>query len=111
MKLAVLVALLLMHPWIAWGQEPRPHAERTSTDAQVLSAIASHCLDCHDASETKGGLNLETLPLELAKQTNRDQWIEIYDRIEKREMPPREKVLEEPDRTRLLNRLDTLLFR
>ncbi len=68
----------------------------------VSGLLARSCTDCHDDSDAKGGLNLETLPWNLAEAATRDRWVRVHDRIEKGEMPPKGKVLEPADRQALL---------
>jgi hypothetical protein len=50
-----------------------------------------HCLECHDSDVRKGGLDLETLSLDMGGSEAVDRWTLIYDRIAAGEMPPPKK--------------------
>ncbi|HUQ94979.1 MAG TPA: DUF1592 domain-containing protein [Bryobacteraceae bacterium] len=52
-------------------------------------SIEQACAGCHNPKNAMGGLDLTALPFNLAKNSNRDRWIRIHDRIEKGEMPPK----------------------
>jgi hypothetical protein len=57
-------------------------------DGEVKQFLEAHCLDCHDADTSKGGLDLSKLQYDLADTQLRQRWVLIFDRIEKSEMPP-----------------------
>jgi mono/diheme cytochrome c family protein len=64
--------------------------------AENLTAIAKpflteHCLDCHEAGTTKGGLNLEKVDFSLNGREQVDLWTRIFDRVSKGEMPPKKQ--------------------
>jgi mono/diheme cytochrome c family protein len=54
----------------------------------IASSISQNCVDCHNPRKTKGGLDLSKLALDLVDSNSRARWIQIYDRIQKGEMPP-----------------------
>ncbi len=54
----------------------------------IRSFINQNCLECHNASERSGGLDLEALAWELDSPNNRDRWIRIHDRVDSGQMPP-----------------------
>jgi hypothetical protein len=49
---------------------------------------AAHCVDCHDDSVQKGGLNLADLPFDPADATNAAVWQRVHERVRSGEMPP-----------------------
>jgi len=51
----------------------------------------SHCYDCHDADEQKGGLDLTSLKPDFANPEAFGRWVKVFDRIESGEMPPKKK--------------------
>lgn len=53
--------------------------------------IDKHCVECHDADLKKGGLDLSSLQWQPNERTNFDEWVQIFDRVKKGEMPPRKK--------------------
>ena len=75
----------------------------------IASAISQNCLDCHNPRKTKGGLDLSKLPLDLADSKSRARWVQIHDRIQKREMPPDADDLPAGERSALLALLDTAI--
>jgi mono/diheme cytochrome c family protein len=53
--------------------------------------LDSHCIECHDAEAAKGGLDLTKLKFDLLSSTNFSEWVLVYDRVSKSEMPPKKK--------------------
>jgi hypothetical protein len=53
--------------------------------------LDSHCVECHDAEAAKGGLDLTKLKFDLPASTNFSEWVLVYDRVSKSEMPPKKK--------------------
>ncbi|HEY0456749.1 MAG TPA: DUF1587 domain-containing protein, partial [Verrucomicrobiae bacterium] len=53
--------------------------------------LEKHCFECHDADTKKGGLDLASLPLDLASSTNFSEWVSVHDRTADGEMPPKKK--------------------
>ena len=77
---------------------------------QVIGEVISNvCLDCHDTSERKGGLDLEALPFDLRNPALRRRWIELFDRVKRREMPPRAAQWDDNGREAFLNYLEKQL--
>jgi mono/diheme cytochrome c family protein len=72
-----------------------PMCALAETSAAFQKAVQpffeQHCLDCHDSSEQKGGLNLEALKPSFATRDECAQWTRIFDRLERGEMPPPKK--------------------
>jgi hypothetical protein len=73
--------------------------------------LGKHCAECHDADSKKGDLDLSVLRWQDASDSKTfERWIEVFDRVEKHEMPPRDE--EQPDaavRDAFLNSLRTEL--
>lgn len=61
--------------------------------------IEQYCADCHDAETKKGGLDLTSLRWDLEKRTNFDEWVKVFDRVTKGEMPPKKKERPDPSAT------------
>ncbi|HEY1050209.1 MAG TPA: DUF1592 domain-containing protein [Prosthecobacter sp.] len=53
--------------------------------------IDKHCVECHDAEMKKGGLDLTALKWKPEERANFEEWVEVFDRVRKGEMPPRKK--------------------
>ena len=50
-----------------------------------------HCFDCHDATEKKGGLDLDALTTNFADAENFGRWVKVHDHIESGEMSPKKR--------------------
>ena len=57
-------------------------------DPKVQSYFEAHCLKCHDADDAKGDFRIDTLSKKVGMK-NTPQWIEIMERINSGEMPPK----------------------
>jgi hypothetical protein len=66
-------------------------AKAGDVPAPLIGFLDSHCLECHDADQTKGGLNLDALPFDLEKPENFATWQRVFERVESGEMPPAKK--------------------
>lgn len=51
----------------------------------------THCYECHDDLTTKAGLDLYELSTDLSDPAAQAKWVQIYDRVAKGEMPPKDK--------------------
>lgn len=56
--------------------------------AELTALLSKHCAACHSGTQAKAGLDLQKLPFDLSDRGHRDRWIRVYDRVERREMPP-----------------------
>lgn len=54
------------------------------------------CTECHDKDTKKGDLDLTALDWKMEDRANFDEWVKIYDRVAKGEMPPAKKPRLEP---------------
>lgn len=59
--------------------------------ADPAAFIKQHCVECHDAQNKEGGLDLTALPMELAQPETFSRWVKIHDRIVAGEMPPKDQ--------------------
>ena len=73
---AVLFALAVVAPAAA------------AADARLRSFLENHCLECHDSSAKKGGLDLDTLPMTMDDPEHYLLWVRVLDLIAAGEMPP-----------------------
>lgn len=92
------VACLIPSP--ASAAEPSP---------PLPDLINQSCLDCHDDTSAKGGLDLTSLPFDLSTPALRDRWVRIHDRVRKGEMPPDASDLPEAKRQALVTGLSSAL--
>ncbi len=84
----------------------QPAVTQTAEPTNVRAILTSHCVDCHNAAESKGNLNLDDLAIDLQSTDGLNRWISIHDRVAAGEMPPKESnTLPEADRQRLIEEL------
>jgi hypothetical protein len=69
-------------------------APAAGLDPKVQLFFEDHCYDCHDAATQKGDFRMDTLSPRVGFE-NTPQWIEIMERINSGEMPPK-KVKDRP---------------
>jgi hypothetical protein len=81
--LAAASALLLLAANAGAADFPKP----------AKAFLAAHCIGCHDAGNKKGGLDLEALSTRLDDPTVKAKWTLVYDRVERGEMPPKQKAV------------------
>lgn len=82
---------------------PLPNAPATATDLDVL--IQSSCIDCHDAN-TETRLDFTTLATDFDEADSFRQWVKVYDRVKRGEMPPPKET--QPDKAVRDNALSLL---
>ena len=58
---------------------------------EMSEFLTAYCLDCHDGDTKKGGLDLESLPDDLATVPVFDSWVKVHDYVRDGEMPPKKK--------------------
>ncbi|MEY4482745.1 MAG: hypothetical protein RL693_197, partial [Verrucomicrobiota bacterium] len=66
-------------------------AALTAADADLRGYLGTHCFDCHDSTTKKGGLDLESLPLQVETGERFEKWARVHDRIAAGEMPPKSR--------------------
>ena len=76
---------------------------------ELATLLKTNCARCHNNDTTEGELNLTELSFDLQQSEVRSRWIQIYDRVEKQEMPPKAGSLSRPERDRLMSLLHTPL--
>jgi len=70
-----------------------------AADSSLRGFLENHCLECHDASAKKGGLDLDALPLTMDDPEHFRLWERVHDRIAGGEMPPKPNELPPPSET------------
>jgi len=70
----------------AFLQQPTSRA-----DATLRPFLETHCIECHDGEDKKGGLDLASLREIHADPKTSAQWIKVFDRVLAGEMPPPKK--------------------
>ncbi len=96
-------ALLLCGP----NADAATSAAKAPDGTQAVTAfLDKHCTSCHDATEKKGGLDLEALPVKFDTEKDRAEWVKVFDRVRADEMPPPKKA--RPDATAKRAVLETI---
>jgi len=65
-------------------------AAHAALDPQVKAYFEEHCLKCHDDDVQKGDFRIDTLSPKVGHENN-PQWVEIMERINSGEMPPKKE--------------------
>ena len=68
--------------------------------------LASYCFECHDSKTREGGVDLETLALEITTVEQAEKWQKVLNVLNSGEMPPKD--YEQPDNIEKANFLDGL---
>ncbi len=68
-----------------------PRQRRQTARRWLRPFLDQHCTGCHDATEKKGGLDLEALPVKFDTAKERAEWVKVFDRVLSGEMPPPKK--------------------
>src|SRR3954468_6016865 len=55
----------------------------------VSDFLEKNCRKCHDTEVQKGGLNLTALLLEVAEPETVARWVQVFDRVQAGEIPPK----------------------
>ncbi len=71
----------------------------------IKTLVEENCFECHDSASKKGKLDLTALKFNLTDSALIERWIQIFDRVEKGEMPPKAGAISRDDRTALLGAL------
>jgi hypothetical protein len=95
-----LLAAAIVGVWPGAMQAAEPDFQR-----DVLRVLDAYCLNCHDAGDTaEVGLNLERFATAAAVSADRNVWLQVFEKVESRQMPPpkRDAQPSDEERTRLL---------
>lgn len=82
-----------------------PKAKRDDYQKFVAPLLAKSCTACHGPKKSNAGLRVDQLDPNLLTGRDVDRWIEIYDVLSKREMPPAGEPnyhLKDEDRARII---------
>lgn len=74
---------------------------------EVESILVNRCLECHDETTEKGGVNLDLVEIDWTKEEDRKHWLKVLTVAEQNLMPPRDREpLSSSERSALLQYLD-----
>lgn len=66
-------------------------ADTATFQNTVKPFFAQHCVDCHGADLAEGKLRLDTLPADFLTRQPAAAWVEVLDRLNLGEMPPKDE--------------------
>lgn len=75
----------------------------------IATLIERNCTDCHDAETKKGNLDLTAQTFDLADPKGMERWVQVFDRVENGDMPPKSEDMKPEDRKALLAVLESSL--
>jgi hypothetical protein len=55
----------------------------------IATLIEQSCTECHDTETKKGNLDLTELTFDLADPKGMERWVQVFDRVENGDMPPK----------------------
>ena len=61
------------------------------SEKEFRAFLDTNCFSCHDSETKKGDLALDKLTIDFKDEKNFDQWLRVFDRVDKGEMPPPNK--------------------
>ena len=67
-----------------------PISQGADLPETLTTLLNNHCVECHDGAEAERGLNLQSLEWDLKDPHVIGIWVKIHDRLNSREMPPKE---------------------
>lgn len=107
-RLALVLPVMGFAGWFQSASEadPEPKANLEGYQKFVASPLAKSCTPCHGPKKPKGGFRVDQLDPNLLTGKDLDRWVEIYDVLSKREMPPADQPdyhLKEEDRARIID--------
>lgn len=84
MTRVIWIPLLALAPALAGGEPPPKPADPAGVPA--VSFISTHCVKCHGPDKQAGGVRLDDLPADPAK--DRQRWTAVRDQVRDGLMPP-----------------------
>lgn len=107
-RLALVLPVMGFAGWFQSASEadPEPKANLEGYQKFVAPPLAKSCTACHGPKKPKGGFRVDQLDPNLLTGKDLDRWVEIYDVLSKREMPPADQPdyhLKEEDRARIID--------
>lgn len=76
-----------------------------ASEPRVRELLKQHCVACHNAETAEGSLDLTQAAWELGDSQIRRRWVQIHDRVQKKEMPPDADDLPDSERAALVSLL------
>ncbi len=78
--------------------------------ASISKFTQNQCLDCHTGKESEAGFDLSALGTDLNDHATYDRWVQVFDRVEAGEMPPKDYAeVADKDRTEFLGQVSSWL--
>lgn len=109
LQLALSIAALVLAFYVTNHPADARRAGIATVPAPLALLLQQHCGQCHDKAAHSGGLDLTSLSFDLSDRAVREQWVRVYDRVEKGEMPPKAAAFQATQRAELLKLLGAQL--
>jgi mono/diheme cytochrome c family protein len=89
-KISTILPVIVLAGWgyPIGAAEPVPTANLDEYQKSVAPLFAKSCVDCHGPKKSKAGLRIDELDPNLLTGGDIDRWVEIYDVLSHKEMPP-----------------------
>jgi len=108
--LFLAVSVFGFKPALDASQNDQPQIRHGIMPEAHFELLENHCLDCHDAFEEKGGVNLEDLSFTMDTLDAAELWQKVLNVVNSGEMPPEdEPPLAPEDKTEFLADLSNQL--
>ncbi len=111
---SVVAAALLANTTSGANPSPPDRESRVPTidlAPTVNTFLEDNCLDCHTGSDAEAGLDLESLA-RTANLESLHRWVQVFDRVEAGEMPPKDYAeVDKTERRALLDGLGDALHK
>ncbi|MEE2935433.1 MAG: DUF1587 domain-containing protein, partial [Planctomycetota bacterium] len=75
---------------------------RSVIPPQHRAVLQEHCFDCHDSQSKEGGVDLQTLSLEISTVETAERWQKVLAVLNSGEMPPEDATQINPEKKTLL---------
>ncbi len=105
-KVIIIILLLTVAAWLRTDESQSAMA----VESGPVALLQKSCGGCHNGATRAGGLDLSAVPFDLSTAGARAPWVEMYDRIDRGEMPPKGTVISEGLRRALLHSLGRALL-
>ncbi len=103
---SLLLVRSLLSICLVVGAGLAARSARAASPSEFAPLFVKHCGDCHQREKAAGGLAIEQLAPDFSDAARFAAWTRIHDRIQKREMPPRDAAsLDDRERQHLLDSL------
>ena len=88
LKSCILLLIASLASVVGGANVAQAETSSAGFDKYLLPYLTTHCYRCHNADKPKGEFRLDKLSKNVGTENN-PQWLEVMERINSGEMPPR----------------------